>query len=106
MPFEDEILGEVVGHERYSICDVFCGYFPIEIALEDQKLISFITPWGVFCCHWMPFGLVNAYTIFQGWVDGLLSPFFGKFARSLMGDIGIYCDRKSHVKKLIRYLLR
>ena len=44
MPFQDEILDEVAGHERYSICDGFCGYFQIEIAPEDQKLTSFITP--------------------------------------------------------------
>ena len=33
-------------------------------------------------------------------MDRLLSPFFGKFARSFMDDIGIYSDRKSHVEKL------
>ena len=100
MPFQDEILDEVAGHERYSICDGFCGYFQIEIAPEDQKLTSFITPWGVFCYTRMPFGLVNAYATFQGWMDRLLSPFFGKFARSFMDDIGIYSDRKSHVQKV------
>ena len=47
MPFQDEILDEVAGHERYSICDGFCGYFQIEIAHEDQKSTSFITP-GVY----------------------------------------------------------
>ena len=100
MPFQDEILDEVAGHERYSICDGFCGYFQIEIAPEDQKLTSFITPWGVFCYTRMPFGLVNAYAMFQGWMDRLLSPFFRKFARSFMDDIGIYSDRKSHVQKV------
>ena len=71
MPFQDEILDEVAGHERYSICDGFCGYFQIEIAPKDQKLTSFITPWGVFCYTRMPFGLVNAYATSQGWMDRL-----------------------------------
>ena len=33
-------------------------------------------------------------------MDRLLSPFFGKFARSFMDDIGIYSDTNSHVEKL------
>ena len=65
MPFQDEILDDMAGHESYSICDGFCGYFQIEIAPEDQKLTSFITPWGVFCYTRMHFRLVNAYETFQ-----------------------------------------
>ena len=27
LPFQDEILNEVAGHERYSVCDGYSGYF-------------------------------------------------------------------------------
>ena len=37
LPFQDEILNEVVGHERYTVCDGYSGYFHISIAKEDQK---------------------------------------------------------------------
>ena len=37
LPFIDQILDSVAGHERYSICDGFSGYFQLKIAPEDQK---------------------------------------------------------------------
>ena len=47
LSFQDEILNEVAGHERYTVCDGYLGYFQISIAEEDQKKTTFITPWGV-----------------------------------------------------------
>ena len=44
LPFQDEILNEVAGHERYTICDGYSGYFQIRIAEEDQIKMTFITP--------------------------------------------------------------
>jgi len=44
LPFQDEILNEVVGYERYTVCDGYFGYFQISIAEEDQKKTTFITP--------------------------------------------------------------
>ena len=40
LPFIDQILDLVAGHERYSVCDSFCGYFQLKIASEDQKKTS------------------------------------------------------------------
>ena len=35
LPFQDEILNEVAGHERYTVCDGYSRYFQINIAEED-----------------------------------------------------------------------
>ena len=35
LPFQDEILNEVAGHETYTVCDGYLGYFQISIAEED-----------------------------------------------------------------------
>ena len=53
LPFLDEILNEVAGHERYSMCDCYSSYFQISIAKEDQKKNTFITPWGCFAYRHM-----------------------------------------------------
>ena len=37
LPFIDQILDSVAGHERYSVCDSFSGYFQLKIAPEDKK---------------------------------------------------------------------
>ncbi len=48
LPFQDEILNEVAGYEKYAVCDGYSGYFQIRIAEEDQKKTTFITPWGCY----------------------------------------------------------
>ena len=64
LPFQDEILNEVAGHECYTVCDGYSGYFQIHIVEEDQKKTMFITPWGCFAYRVMPFGLTNAPATF------------------------------------------
>ena len=49
LPFQNEILDEIAGHEMYTVCDGYFGYFQIRIAEEDQRKTTFITPWGFFC---------------------------------------------------------
>ena len=71
LPFQDEILNEVAGHERYTVCDGYSGYFQISIVKEDQKKTTFITPWGCFAYKVMPFGLTNAPGIFQRFMNSV-----------------------------------
>ena len=59
LPFIDEILDYMAGFERYSVCDGFSGYFQLQIAPEDRKKTTFITPWGCFCYKVLPFCLTN-----------------------------------------------
>ncbi|MCO5609587.1 hypothetical protein L7F22_063817 [Adiantum nelumboides] len=66
LPFIDDILDSVAGHERYSVCDGFSGYFQLNLAQEDQKKTTFITPWGCFCYHVLPFGLMSGCAWYQG----------------------------------------
>ena len=35
LPFQDEILNEVAGYERYTVCYAYSGYFQIGIVEED-----------------------------------------------------------------------
>ena len=64
IPFMDDIMDEVVGHEWYSFGDGYSGYNQIHIAKEDQLKITFTTPWGTFAYRVMPFGLFNAPATF------------------------------------------
>ena len=41
LPFIDQMLERLSGHEYYCFLDVFSGYFQIPIALEDQEKTTF-----------------------------------------------------------------
>ena len=55
LSFIDQILKRVVGHTFYYFLNVYSGYNQIEIALEDQKKITFICLVGTFAYRRMPF---------------------------------------------------
>ncbi|MCO5604218.1 hypothetical protein L7F22_058381 [Adiantum nelumboides] len=106
LPFQDEILNEVAGYERYTVCDGYSGYFQIRIAEEDQKKTTFVTPWGCFAYRVMPFGLTNAPATFQRFVTHVFQPFFCKFIRVFIDDFCIYSSRVLHLEKVNEGLAR
>ena len=65
LPFVDQMLERVVGHEFYCFLDGYSGYNQIDIALEDQEKPTFTRPFGTFSFRKMPFGLCNALGTFQ-----------------------------------------
>jgi len=48
LPFCEEILEKVAGHEIYAFRDGYRGYHQVKITLEDQLKTTFTTPWGTF----------------------------------------------------------
>ena len=65
LPFMDQILERVAGHEFYCFLDGYSSYNQIEITLEDQEKTTFTCPFDTFAYRRMPFGLCNAPTMFQ-----------------------------------------
>ncbi|MCO5588774.1 hypothetical protein L7F22_042733 [Adiantum nelumboides] len=106
LPFQDEILNEVAGHEKYTVCDGYSGYFQIRIAEEDQKKTTFITPWGCYAFRVMPFGLTNAPATFQRFMNHVFQAFFGKSIRVYIDDFCIYSSKALHVQKVEEGLQR
>ncbi|MCO5584110.1 hypothetical protein L7F22_038033 [Adiantum nelumboides] len=106
LPFQDEILNEVAGHERYTICDGYSGYYQIRIAEEDQHKTTFITPWGCFAFRVMPFGLTNAPSTFTRFTSFIFQPFFVKSIRVFLDDFCTYNDRALHCQRVEEGLQR
>ena len=73
LPFMDQMLERVVGHEFYCFLYGYSGYNQIEIALEDQEKTTFTYPFGTFAFRKMPFGLCNAPGTFQLCMMGIFS---------------------------------
>jgi len=48
LPFIDQMLERLAGHEYYSFLDGYSGYNQIPIASEDQKKTTFTCPFRTF----------------------------------------------------------
>jgi len=92
LPFMDQILERVAGHEFYCFLDGYSGYNQIEIALEDQEKTTFTCPFGTFAYQRMPFGLCNASITFQRCMLSIFSDMFERFLEIFIDDFSIFGD--------------
>ena len=92
LPFIDQILEKVAGHEYYCFLDGYLGYYQIEIALEDQGKTTFTDPFGTFAFRRMLFGLCNAPATFQRCMVSISSDMVEKFMEVFMDDLSVFGD--------------
>ena len=92
LPFVDQMLERVAGHEFYCFLDGYSGYNQIEIALEDQEKTTFTCPFGTFAFRKMPFGLCNAPGTFQRCMMGIFSDMIEIILEIFMDDFSVFGD--------------
>ena len=92
LPFVDQMLERVAGHEFYCFLDGYSGYNQIEISLEDQEKTTFTCPFGTFAFRKMPFGLCNASETFQWCMMGIFSDMIEIILEIFMDDFAVFCD--------------
>ena len=92
LPFVDQMLERVVGHEFYCFLDGYLGYNQIEIALEDQEKTKFTCPFGTFAFRKIPFGLCNAPRTFQWCMMGIFSDMIELILEIFMDDFSVFGD--------------
>jgi hypothetical protein len=92
LPFMDQILERVVGHEFYCFLDGYLGYNQIKIALEDQEKTTFTCLFGTFPYRRMPFGLCNAPDTFQRCMLNIFSDMVERFLEIFMDDFSVFGD--------------
>ncbi|XP_072058149.1 uncharacterized protein [Arachis hypogaea] len=94
LPFMDQILERLAGHEYYCFLDGYSGYNQIMVDPKDQEKTSFTCPYGVFAYRRMPFGLCNAPATFQRrFIRGFLK-IAKPLSNLLVSDTPFVFDRK------------
>ena len=92
LPFIDQMLERLAGHEYYCFLDGYSGYNQIPIAPEDQEKTTFTCPFGTFAYRRMPFGLCNAPATFQRCMISIFSDMIERFLEVFMDDFSIFRD--------------
>ena len=105
LPFVDQMLERVAGHEFYYFIDGYSGYNQIEIALEYQEKITFTYPFSTFTFRKMPFGLCNALGTFQRCMMGIFSDMIEHILEIFMDDFSVFGDSYEGCLKNLRRVL-
>ncbi len=59
LPFTNEVINIIVGHEIYAFLNGLSTYHQISKAPKDHYKIVFVTDWGGFVWVLMPFRVKN-----------------------------------------------
>ena len=104
LPAVEQVLVQLTG-ATLSKLDVNSGFWQIPLAPEFAKLSTFITPFGRYQFHRLPFGITSAPKHFQRRVSEILSGTKGTV--SMMDDVLIFgTDQEEHDKNLAEALMR
>ncbi|XP_075475877.1 LOW QUALITY PROTEIN: uncharacterized protein LOC142514366 [Primulina tabacum] len=90
LPFIDQMIERLAGHEFYCFLDGYSGYNQITIAPEDQEKTTFTCPYGTFAFRRMPFGLCNAPATFQRCMTAIFHDMTENFLEIFMDDFSIF----------------
>jgi len=90
LPFIDQMLDRLAGHEYYYFLDGYSGYNQIAIALEDQEKTIITCPYSTFAFRRMPFGLCNAPTTFQRCMMAIFSDMVEQIIEVFMDDFYVF----------------
>ncbi|GJS72565.1 reverse transcriptase domain-containing protein [Tanacetum coccineum] len=106
LPFIDQMLKRLAGHEYYYFLDRFSRYFQIPIAPEDHEKTTFTYPYGTFAYKRMPFGLCNAPTTFQRCMTVIFHELIKESMEVFMDDFSIFGNSFDDCLKNLEKMLK
>ena len=105
LPFIDQMLERLAGHEFYYFLDRYSGYNQIPIAPEDQEKTTFTCPFETFAYRRMHFGLCNASSTFHRYMVSIFSDMIERFLDIFMDDFFIFGSTFSKCLHHLRLVL-
>lgn len=103
LPNIDDHLDRLGKAKVFTVIDLASGFWQIPVDEADKEKLAFITPFGTYEWNYMPFGFVNAPSIFQRAISETLDPELYLCCLVYVDDIIIYSDSfDTHLNDLER----
>ena len=105
LPAVEQTLAQLAGAQVFTKLDANSGFWQIPLSANSALLTTFLTPFGRYCFHRLPFGITSAPEHFQRRMSVLLEGVDGVVC--LMDDILVYGKtQEEHDERLIKTLQR
>ena len=105
LPAVEQMLAQLAGARVFSKLDANSGFWQIPLSRESALLTTFITPFGRYCFHCLPFGITFAAEHFQRLMSDILSGLDGVVC--VMDGVLIHGQTgEEHDKRLVKVLHR
>ncbi len=108
LPLVPAALEYLCGATIFTKLDLRSAYNLIRIRQGDEWKTAFLTPTGHYEYRVMPYGLVNAPSIFQDFMHEVLREFLHRFIIVYIDDIFIYsrspAEHRHHVAEVLKQL--
>jgi transposase InsO family protein len=110
LPLIKETLKSISKAKWFTKLDIIAAFNKIRIAAGQEWMTAFRTRLGLYEWLVMPFGMANAPSVFQRYINHTLAEFLDDFASAYVDDVLIYTDgslaeHKVHVKKVLGKLM-
>ncbi len=108
LPLVPAALEQLRGATIFTKLDLRSAYNLIRVREGDEWKTAFVTPTGHYEYRVMPYGLVNAPSVFQGFMHEVLREFLHRFVIVYIDDILIYsrslAEHRQHVAEVLQQL--
>ena len=107
-PLIRETMARLCQAKVFTKFDIIAAFNEIRMAKGDEEKTAFLTRYGLFEYTVMPFGLCNAPSTFQAFINETLREYLDVFCSAYLDDILIYSNSKEehvgHVKMVLEKL--
>jgi RNase H-like domain found in reverse transcriptase/Reverse transcriptase (RNA-dependent DNA polymerase)/Integrase zinc binding domain/Integrase core domain/Aspartyl protease/Chromo (CHRromatin Organisation MOdifier) domain len=105
LPLVTETLARLSKAKYFTKLDVIAAFNRMRIADGDEWKTAFRTRYGLFEYNVVPFGLSNAPSAFQHFINDVLHEHLDEFCSAYIDDILIYSDDLESHQKHVRWVL-
>jgi ADP-ribose pyrophosphatase YjhB (NUDIX family) len=105
LPRQTDIFDLLQGSQYFSSLDALWGYWQIRMSEDSIEKTAIRTPLGSYEFLVMPFGLVNAPSTFQRFMETALKPYLLKFCMVYIDDIIIFSKTEQEHLEHVRLIL-